>query len=209
MKRFRPAKLSGVLAFTLLAGAFALSTARAQPQDLEAGQEVYQGNCAVCHGSEGQGNLGIPNLAGAAGHVKQLGVPLDQAGPAMVKMLREGIPGNMPAFPPDILSDADIGKLGAYLFTLAPTSGDNLYVANCALCHGLSAEGTVGPPLAGVAELAPQMGMTKEQLAADFPNLVRKGIPGKMPANPQLADGEITDLFEYLWSLPPVPAPGR
>ncbi|MBI3979094.1 MAG: c-type cytochrome [Chloroflexi bacterium] len=207
MNRLRLLTLSLVFALALLAGTFAFSSMRVHSQDVGAGKQVYEKNCAACHGSEGQGNLGIPNLAGAAGHVRQLGVPLEQLGPAMTKMLRDGIPGNMPAFPPEILSDADIGNLGAYLFSLPPTSGRNLYVANCALCHGSQAQGTVGPPLAGVAELAPQMGMTKAQIAAEFPTLVRRGIPGKMPANPQLTDGEIGSLFEYLWGVPAVADP--
>ncbi|MBI2952802.1 MAG: c-type cytochrome [Chloroflexi bacterium] len=204
----RIVKHSLLAALALAVGMLMLSVMSAYSQeepkapDVLKGAEVFQNNCAACHGKQGEGNMGIPNLAGAAGHVQQLGIPPEAAGPGIIQMLRGGIPGNMPAFPPDVLSDADIMNLGAYLFTLEPTTGANLYRANCSLCHGANAEGKIGPQLAGVAEKLPQIGLTKEQLAAGFPDLVRKGIPGKMPANPALTDVEISRLFDYLWDLP-------
>lgn len=186
--------------------AFFSVTARSQepPGDPVKGAQVYASNCAPCHGKQGEGNVGIPALAGGAGHIQQLGIPPEAAGPGFIKLLRDGIPGNMPFFPSNILSDGDIGNLLAFLVTLRPTTGDNLYRAYCALCHGTKGEGLIGPPLAGVAEKLPQFGLTKEQLAAGFPSLVRGGIPGKMPVNPQLTDGEISSLFDHLFGLPGV-----
>lgn len=206
--KMRMVKLSILATFALTMGLLAFSAISAYSQetppapDPARGAQVYQNNCATCHGKDGEGNMGIPNLAGAAGHVQQLGIPPEQAGPGIIGLLRNGIPGNMPGFPPEILSDADIMNLGAYLFTVPATTGDKLYRANCSLCHGKSAEGVIGPPLAGVQKMVQELGLTKEMLQAGFPDLVRKGIPGKMPANPQLTDVEVTRLFDYLWSIP-------
>lgn len=203
----RTATLSLLAALALVAGVLVFATISAYSQeapkagDVTKGADVFSSNCASCHGKQGEGNVGIPNLAGAAGHVQQLGVPPEAAGAMIVKLLRDGIPGNMPAFPPNILSDEDIVNLGAYLMTVPPTTGENLYRANCALCHGTAGEGKIGPKLAGAAEKFAQMGLTKDQLKAGFPDLVRKGIPGKMPFNPALTDEEISRLFEFLWSL--------
>lgn len=205
MRRKKLVVVAGIVAiYLLLIGGLALAAPQVIPgaaPDVTKGSRVYQGNCATCHGAQGEGRLGIPNLAGAAGHVQQLGIPPEQAGQGIIKLLREGIAGNMPAYPPSLLSDEDIGDLGAYLFTLPPTSGANLYTANCALCHGVKAEGSVGPALAGAAEKFAKLGLSKLQALRSFPDLVRKGIPGKMPHSPQLADVEVASLGDFLWDL--------
>ncbi len=206
MRRWKLITVSGIAAMlVLVVGGLALAAPQDQSPsdapDVARGSQVYRNNCAACHGRQGEGALGIPNLAGAAGHVQQLGIPAEEMGPGMIKMLRDGIAGNMPAFPPTMLSDDDIANLGAYVFTLPPTTGANLYTANCALCHGLQGQGAVGPPLLGAADKFAKMGRSKLQALTDFPGLVRNGIPGKMPGNPQLADAEVASMGDFLWNL--------
>src|SRR5437868_1069727 len=77
-----------------------------------------------------------------------------------------------------------------------PASSDarQLYLANCAQCHGKDLEGAAGPNLADAAWLhgAP----TKANLV----RLISKGVPGKgMPAwDKQLNSTQISQLAEYL-----------
>lgn len=186
-----------------LVGLLTMAGQAAAPPDVSKGKEVYDKNCALCHGAGGIGSVG-PTLAGAAGHVQQMGIPPEQAGPGVVKLLREGIPYRMPAFPPEILSDDDIGNLGAYLFSLPPTTGENLYnsASSCAACHGPKGIGGVAPKLTGAAARFAAQGLTKAQVLPGLIPLVRNGIPGKMPAFRHLTDGEILSIGEYLWGLP-------
>lgn len=192
-----------VLVGAALVGLFAVAVQAAPPEpDPAKGKVVYDTRCGLCHGDGGIGVVGPP-LAGAAGHVQQLGVPPEQAGPMIIGLLREGIGGRMPSFPPDILSDEDIGNLGAYLFTLPPTTGRNLYEnpTSCAACHGPKGIGGVGPGLAGHAAQFIAQGLTKEQVLPGLIPLVRNGIPGKMPAFKHLTDAEILAIGDYLWGL--------
>ncbi|GGR99458.1 hypothetical protein GCM10008960_27660 [Deinococcus sedimenti] len=82
----------------------------------EAGQTVYTGNCAGCHGANGQGNIG-PSLVTADG-------PKSWTLAQFSTALREGqtpdreLSATMPRFGEAQLSDAQIADLQAYLKTL-------------------------------------------------------------------------------------------
>ncbi|MDP2953861.1 MAG: c-type cytochrome, partial [Chloroflexota bacterium] len=155
-RKWRWAALAlGVAVVGFLAlGLFAVRGQAAAAPDPARGKVVFDNSCALCHGAGGIGKVG-PTLAGAAGHVQQMGVPPEQAGPMIIGLLRAGINGRMPGFPPQVLSDDDIANLGAYLFTLPPTTGENLYEnpSQCAACHGPKGIGGIGPKLAGTAPI--------------------------------------------------------
>ncbi|MDP2726072.1 MAG: c-type cytochrome [Dehalococcoidia bacterium] len=194
----------GLALVGLLAVGLYAATAQAQPPpgDPVKGKAVYAKSCALCHGANGEGVVGPP-LAGLAGHMERLaqipGFSMEEG----LKTIRNGIPNRMPAFPPSILSDEDLGNIVAYLLTTPPTTGQNLYEnpSSCAACHGKRGIGGVGPPL-DARKAAAALGLTKEQLLPGLIPLVRNGIPGKMPAFPVLTDGEIVSIGEYLWDLP-------
>jgi mono/diheme cytochrome c family protein len=108
--------VAGILA--LVAGSVAFlnaGTATAQ-QGSARGATVYQMNCQVCHGVNAQGRLGPP--------LNQLPPEIAQAPrPAVVQgltgLLRGGIPGAMPRFVPEQVSDADVAALVEYLFEVS------------------------------------------------------------------------------------------
>lgn len=79
---------------------------------IDPGRRVYlEAGCATCHGVDARGGVVGTSLAGAI--------------PQIVKnVVREG-PYGMPSFPKDLLSDADLEKLTAYLKglgTVKPTA---------------------------------------------------------------------------------------
>ena len=205
----RSKSLSLIVALALLVGVLVFATTSGYSQeaprsgDVTRGTEVYAANCANCHGAQGEGNLGIPNIAGVAERLEHFGLPPEPGvlAAGTMEMLRDGIPGKMPVFPPEIMSDEDVMDLFAFALTVPPTTGDNVYKASCALCHGAAGQGGLAVPLAGAAEEFAAMGVPKEAIAEGFPDLVREGIPGVMPGLPQLTDVEIERLFEYLWAL--------
>ena len=72
------------------------------------GYEIYQQvGCAQCHGVQGEGGLGPP----LAGHTPD----------AVIRQVRNPV-GNMPAFPPERLSDEDLQKIVAFILALGATA---------------------------------------------------------------------------------------
>ena len=135
-------RLSTIL-FLLLASLLPLHS-------LGSGKALYAQHCAVCHGADGDGGVGVPlNLPDF------LAVASDKY---LEITIREGRPGRvMPAFPR--LTDADIDALVAHLRTLADvpapdypltalagdaSRGGTLFAQYCASCHGESGQGGTG-----------------------------------------------------------------
>lgn len=114
------------------------------------GQHLYETHCAVCHGSNGNGGVGVP-----------LALPDFQYGVTdefLSKTIRHGRPGRvMPAFKQ--LKDSEIKALVKYIRGWAPGKpvthptkkisgniqhGKQLYQQHCASCHGANGEGGTG-----------------------------------------------------------------
>jgi ubiquinol-cytochrome c reductase cytochrome c subunit len=203
----RVALLVGTLAF--LAAALSGQPVSAQDPDQEPdvdvdlyvrGGEVYQANCAACHGTRGQGGSGEGVLAGP---------PVDELDLSYVDLtVRTGrmpIPEPSVGVRADHLSEADREAMAVYVaerFDLPgeiPTvgSGDasrgqELYVRNCAACHGAAGDGGISganvwvPPLVDLDAVA-------------IHQATRVG-PFEMPAFDAavLDDDDIEDIVGYL-----------
>lgn len=93
--------------------------ARAVPaSQAEAGAAVFAANCQICHGPQASGRLGPP-LNQLPPEIKAM--PRDAIIQELTGLIRGGIPGRMPMFPPDLVSDADVGPLVDYLLSLDGT----------------------------------------------------------------------------------------
>lgn len=193
-----------LLSFGVVLVACVAIVTSAYAQDASAGKAAFENNCGFCHGIYGQGNFTVPMLAGAAGHVQNLGIPPETVAVQLKELVKGGIPERMPMFPPDVMSDADVDNLAAYLLTLPPATGTSIYISRCSFCHGLSGEGNIGPPLRDAKELIAQMGWTPEQTVQELGGLVHGGIPGRMPQFPSLTDLEVARLVVALVDLPDV-----
>ena len=114
------------------------------------GQQLYDTHCAVCHGANGDGGVGVP-----------LSLPDFQYGITddfLTKTIRYGRPGRvMPAF--GQLNDSEINALVKHIRQWAPGKpiappkkkitgdikhGKQLYQKHCTSCHGASGEGGKG-----------------------------------------------------------------
>lgn len=113
-----------------------------------------------------------------------------------------------------------VGGVGALLFVLtlgtsvvgavvgrkAPVMqeadpGAMVFQQNCAICHGVKAQGRLGPPL---NQLPPEIAaLSPEEIATELTQLLRGGIPGAMPRflPEQISDAQVVDLTRYLVSL--------
>ena len=120
------------------------------------GRSAFGVNCAPCHGSNGQGSKGYPNLTADRW---LWGGKLDQISQTITHGARsgdaDGHEGNMPAFGKDgILTKDQIAQVAAYVFSLSHqtnedvSAGKKVFAENCTPCHGDDAKGNpdVGAP---------------------------------------------------------------
>ena len=210
---------AAIVAIALLAVIPRLAVA--QSGDVTRGAQVYDANCAVCHGPDGQGRIGVN---------------LSQDFPAidLTAFVRQavvaGVPGTrMPAWSAangGPLADQEIDNVVAFVESLgsgrspaAPTAtafpvtpvptaigaigdpgrGEALYAENCAVCHGDQGQGRMGATLTTVfAAINPQ---------AYARAAVEQGVPGTMmPAWSDAFGGplnaaELDDISAYVISL--------
>lgn len=103
---------SRTLLASMAAAALLIPTpAIAQSGDPEAGRQVFESNCAMCHGGDASGMMGMhPSLRGAVERLSREGVEVT------VRKGRDTMPP-MPSFE-DRLSDEEIDDVVTYLDTL-------------------------------------------------------------------------------------------
>ena len=97
--------------------------------------ELYQEQCAVCHGKQGEGTVrGYPVL----------NLPKAYA----TDIIRKGRSGSeefsiaMPAYSRELISDYQLAEIFEGLGQIRPLeSGKDFYESLCANCHGLKGEG--------------------------------------------------------------------
>lgn len=135
-----------VLSLLLLASSLCAFSATAENR----GEALYNENCAICHGEDGTGGMGIP-LSSASF--------LDAASTHYIKQtIRLGRPGRvMPSF--YWMPEADIEAIIDYINSWRktpprvwsartiegnPETGKQLYQTYCASCHGENAQGGKG-----------------------------------------------------------------
>jgi cytochrome c553 len=97
--------------FALLA-LLALAATSVQAADVSAGKAIYERLCVPCHGPNGVGATGPAMNTVAFGQKYNTAAKLRD-------VTRRGAPG-MPAYGPELLTDADLEELVAYINSLVP-----------------------------------------------------------------------------------------
>ena len=154
------------------------------------GESAFGDNCATCHGSGGRGAKGYPMLAD---DVWLWDGTLD----GIEQTIRHGIRHEedpdtrfsaMPAFGRDgLLTSAQIDDLVQYVLSVsgheanaaAVARGDELFLTNCASCHGMDAEGSrdVGAPNLTDADWL--YGSNPEDIRATITNARNSHMPAR------------------------------
>jgi len=213
------------LGMTLLFQGLGVAIVRAQtvaPGLMQEGAQLYAQNCAVCHGTQGQGRVGAtlaknwpsirPDLRiratienGIVGSpmpawsVKNGGPLQDNQIEALVAYILSWETGGLsivPTLPPATPRPA-ISPVPEVQGN--PNRGAQLYDQNCAVCHGTNAEGRVG------ATLAKDWPAIRPDL--EIKSTIINGIPGSMmPAWSQanggpLTEQEVDDIVSFVLSL--------
>lgn len=182
------------------------------------GQQLYQQNCASCHGLDGAGGVGIPlSLPSFLSSVPDT---------YLHKTIRYGRPGRvMPAY--KHLSDAQIAAIVGYLRSFAPakapetinrlvkgniSNGKKLYGQYCASCHGLDGQGGQGTGVTfsrprELPIIAPSISNPGFLLAAED-SMIKATLMNGRPGTPMqsfiklgLKEKDIDDIVSYVRSF--------
>ena len=169
---------------------------------LQIGQRIFLTNCIACHGSDGGGSKGYPNLTD--------GDWLYGNSPEQVKhSIAQGRQGVMPPFGP-ALGEQGVTDITAYIRSTnsavdassldqaSVDAGQQKFAMFCVACHGQSAEGNV---YVGAPNLSDNIWLYGGS-DADIRKTLNEGRSGKMPAHAALIDAEkIHILSAYVISL--------
>jgi cytochrome c oxidase cbb3-type subunit 3 len=162
------------------------------------GEHLFMNNCSQCHGSDGRGSKGFPNLTdgdwlygGSAATIKH--------------SISEGRLGQMPPLAAAVGKPDDIQNLANYVLSLSGSPHDSLKAGFgkakfgvCASCHGIDGKGnqTLGAP--NLTDKTWLHGWGEGAIVA----MVQNGKINQMPAQKdRLTPSQIHALTAYVWSL--------
>ena len=169
-----------------------------EPAAMGIGQRLFLNNCAQCHGSDGRGSTGFPNLAdndwlgaGTLDYVK-----------ATITAGRVGV---MPPMAAAVGSGDDVRNVANYVLSLSGSAHNNVAAqlgkpkfAVCAACHGPDGKGN---PALGAPNLTDKIwlhGWGEQAIV----NMVTNGKNNAMPAQGRLLTPEqVHVLGAYVLSL--------
>ncbi len=166
---------------------------------MRTGQRIFANNCAVCHGSDGRGAKGFPNLAD--GSWLYGGEP-DQIKQSVLK----GREGAMPAFGSQF-DEEQLTALTAYVYELngrdSPRSdlveqGQQQFKTVCAACHGPEGQGN---QQMGAPDLTDDAWLYGGDMAT-IRTTITEGRTGNMPAHEDLLGSDrVHVVAAYVYSL--------
>jgi len=211
MLRFKTFAIASFIAAALAAGANMLSAQTTAPAgDAKHGQQLYVADgCYECHNTLGQGTGSRAPGAGPGPNLAP--APISYA--AFVKQVRTPRL-SMPPYDAKLLSDQDVADIYAFLAAQPPSKdphsiallnvvttgsapdtsrGAVVFATNCALCHGASGQGGIGPSLIGESS----------RKDANAVAAIVKNPSGQMPKlyPGLLSDGDVTAVATYVESL--------
>ena len=169
-----------------------------EPAAMAMGERLYINNCAACHGSDGKGSKGFPNLTDA----DWLGAGTPDY---IQKTITAGRNGNMPPMAAALGDPASVRNVAQYVLSLSNSSNDAVAAqlgkpkfAVCAACHGADGKGN---PLLGAPNLTDNIWLHGFGEAA-ITEMVTKGKVNQMPAfGERLAPEQIHVLAAYVASM--------
>ena len=165
---------------------------------VDLGRNIFANNCATCHGTDGRGAVGFPNLTDASW---QWGGEPEQIHTSILQ-------GRMAAMPSwsAVLGPEGTPQVVAYVRALAglghnaaaAEAGKPRYDQICIACHGPEGKGNVAM---GAPDLTDSAWLYGSSEAAITESLV-KGRNGQMPAHgPLIGDDAVRIVAGYVYSL--------
>lgn len=176
-------------------------------QALSAGVNLFGNNCAQCHGSDGRGAVGFPNLTDGAW--------LWGGEPAQIEAtILRGRNGVMPPWGAALGGEAEVEKVANFVLSLSgqphdaakAAEGQAKYQLFCVACHGPAGQGNVALGAPNLADDAWLYAPTLESITETITN----GRQNEMPAFAEtLGPDRVKVLAGYVYALSrPDPARG-
>jgi len=169
-----------------------------EPAAMGIGQRLFLNNCAQCHGSDGRGSLGFPNLAdqdwlGAGTH--------DYA----KSVITEGRVGVMPPMAAAVGTSEDVRNVANYVLSLSGSAHNSVAAqlgkgkfGVCAACHGADGKGNAQLGAPNLTDKVWLHGWGEQAIV----NIVTQGKTNAMPAQGRLLTPEqVHVLGAYVLSL--------
>lgn len=159
---------------------------------------LFANNCAMCHGSDGQGSKGFPNLSDDDWLYGNSTESIQHS----ILFGRQGV---MPAYG-EILPDDQRSALTQYVLSLSNqatepskvTEGKAVFDIQCVACHGVDGKGN---QMLGAPNLTDNTWLYGGMLR-DIEATLKNGRSGKMPAHQHLfSEQEAKVLSAYVLSL--------
>jgi cytochrome c oxidase cbb3-type subunit III len=169
------------------------------------GHSAFGVDCSPCHGANGQGSKGYPNLTADRW---LWGGSLDQISATITHGARYGDPeghqNDMPAWGSMGLNTQQIADVANYVYSLSHkttddvSAGKKVFADNCTPCHGPDAKGI---PAMGAPNLTTRIWLYGGD-KADLIKTITYGRTGHMPAwGSKLDPATIKALTVYVHSL--------
>ena len=167
-------------------------------QAMGIGERLFINNCAQCHGSDGHGSKGFPNLTDADW--------LGGSGPEYIaKTVTAGRMGVMPPMAAAVGTADDVKNVANYVLSLSGGAHNNLAAelgklkfAACAACHGADGKGNQAIGAPNLTDKVWLHGWGEEAVIA----MVNNGKTNVMPAfEARLSPEQIHVLAAYVWAL--------
>jgi cytochrome c oxidase cbb3-type subunit III len=169
------------------------------PDALRIGRNLFVNNCAACHGSDGRGASGFPNLSDKDwlwGGKPQ----------AIVQSISDGRVSTMPAWRAALGGDSGVEDVLRYVMSLSGrelpagdlANGKAKFAAICSACHGADGRGN---QLLGAPNLTDHVWLNGGSVAA-VRESIANGRHAEMPAHlARLGETRVNLLAAYVISL--------
>ncbi len=177
----------------------------ANPEAMRTAKNLFAANCSMCHGSDGRGSPGFPNLTASTWQWGRDAATVEQT-------IGQGRLGVMPAWK-SVLGDEGVEQVANYVLSLSgqapdPTlvaAGGEKFALYCSACHGGDAHGT---PALGAPNLTDQYWLYGGS-AATVRTTIANGRQNQMPAHQaRLGAQKVQLLAAYVLRLAaPSPLP--
>jgi cytochrome c oxidase cbb3-type subunit 3 len=168
------------------------------PQAHAMGERLFMNNCSQCHGSDGRGGKGFPNLTDK--DWLHGGTP-----EKIVETLNLGRVGQMPPMAAAVGTPDDVKNVANYVLSLSSSPHDSVRAslgkpkfAVCAACHGADGKGNQALGAPNLTDDIWLHGYGEAAIVA----MVNNGKVNQMPAQGQkLSAAQIHVLASYVWGM--------
>ncbi|WP_171019041.1 cytochrome-c oxidase, cbb3-type subunit III [Microbulbifer harenosus] len=168
------------------------------PEALKMGARIFANNCAVCHGADGGGNYGFPNLTDSDWLYG--GTP-----EKILETLHNGRQGLMPPQGP-VIGETGVKNAAEYVLAMnglehdaaMAEQGKQIFGTVCMACHGADGKGNQALGAPNLTDNIWLYGSSREEIQ----HTIRGGRSNHMPAQKEkLREDKIRLVAAYVYSL--------